>query len=147
MDMESNIGKKTPLTSLMMMGYCQWTFCCLKWWDFGPWAHEWASRRALRGRCSFCFVQCWHQQDMGGQAFHKGQLGMHHFNSDSSLLLKWHNIQFLLKCILQPNMAGHIHSHPVLIICQTIMSQSLVFHVRKLALPPLQCYSMQMGKG
>lgn len=41
---------------------------------------------------------------------------------------------------------GCIHSHWVLIMCQTIMSQSLASHVRKLALPPLPCYSMQMEK-
>lgn len=41
---------------------------------------------------------------------------------------------------------GCIHSHWVLIMCQTIMSQSLASHVRKLALPPLPCYSMQMER-
>lgn len=50
--------------------------------------------------------------------------------------------QFLLECILQPSMGGCIHNHQVLIMCQTIMSQSLASHVRKLALPPLRCVTV-----
>lgn len=136
---------KNIITSLITVDYCQWK--CLKWCDFGPWAQEWGSPGAMTGCCSFCFAQCWHQWDTGGQVFPTGRVGMHYFDSDPSLLLKWQNVQFLLECILQPSMAGSIHSHPVLIMCQTIMSQSLASHVRKLAPPPLLCYSMQIEKG
>lgn len=44
--------------------------------------------------------------------------------------------------ILQPTMGGFIHSHRGLIMCQTIMSQSLASHVRKLApLPAVLQYA------
>lgn len=104
-----------------------------------PWGHN----RLLL----FLFCSVLTSARHAGQAFPWGRAGMHYFDSNPSLLLKWQNVQFLLECILQPSMVGHIHSHRVLIMCQTIMSQSLASHVRKLALPPLLCYSMQIGKG
>lgn len=59
-------------------------------------------------------------------------------------LFKPQNVQFLLESRPHPSMVSCIHSQRVLIMYQTIMSQCLASRMRKLPLPPLQCYSMQM---
>lgn len=147
---EGNIQKKTQknktkltVTSLTTVDYCQWKYFLLRQRDrisLGATAHC----------CSFCFAQSWHQWDTGGQAIPQRRVRMHYFDSDhptTTVLLKWQNVQFLLECILQPRMVGHIHSHWVLIMCETIMSQSVASHVGKLLPHPPLRYSMQIGKG
>lgn len=59
-------------------------------------------------------------------------------------LFQWQNAQFLLECRPQPSMVSCIHSQRVLIMYQTIMSQCLASRMRRLPLPPLMRYSMQI---
>lgn len=119
----------------MIADYCHWK--CLNPHD---WAPESESRAAPRPQQVFALfvLLC---VDIRRTHFPRRRVG----NTLSwkwpllFILLTWQNVQFFLECILHSSMWGAIHSHQVLIMCQTIMSQCLASHVRELTPTPPPC--------
>lgn len=138
---------KDTIIDLTMVDYCHWKSRCLKWHDLGSKPKLEAALGPQQFVAFFVLLSVDIHRTWVDKHFLEGR-------QESIILIvappfcsNEKNAQFLPECILQPSMVGRIHNHWVLIMCQTIMSQSLASHVRGLALPPLLCYSMQIGKG